>query len=145
MKHKKKMLWGIRILIVSSPFLFVYQTFVESKGCNQLVIDTFEVYSGINIPKVNSVNCYYGENLETRISIYDVPIPGRMSFVKFDFEELSMASDYFRESLGLLAENERPNSNRLLLASGEKWGRKWTYLFDPNSDRLWASLNFEAD
>ena len=37
---------------------------------------------------------------------------------------------------------ELPTADNLYLASGKRWGRKWVYLYEKQSDRLWAEINY---
>ena len=121
------------------PILFAYMTFTESRGCDQLVIDTYEIYSGIDIPEVEFVNCYYDEATKRRISVYDLKT--RMDLSHFDLSNNTLATEYL-QGLDLLMEMERPAGPNLFLISGEKWGTKWTYVIDAKSQRLWAELNY---
>ena len=59
----------ITILLVAIPIILIYLTFSNSTDCDQLVIDTYELHSRINIPKVEHVNCYFDEELNTRILV----------------------------------------------------------------------------
>ncbi|MCG8307339.1 MAG: hypothetical protein MI975_08100 [Cytophagales bacterium] len=120
-------------------YLFGLFKFSNSNDCSQLVIDTYELHSGINIPEVDFVNCYYDEKSNTRISIYDL----NTSIDLNKFELLSSASpNDLLQGLDLLGELERPTGADIYLASGEKWGTKWTYAVDTAHRRLWAELNY---
>lgn len=44
------------IFLLAAFFLF---SFKESKGCGQLVIDSNEVITGLNIPPQLEANCYF--------------------------------------------------------------------------------------
>lgn len=75
---KGKIIISILVLIITLPILFIYLSFTNSVDCSQLVIDTYEVHSNINIPEVAFINCYYDEQLNTRISVYE--LKGEMDF-----------------------------------------------------------------
>lgn len=137
--QKTRTNWRFIAIFLSAPVLFIYMTFANSIDCDQLVIDTYEIHSGINIPKVDFVNCYYDEQGQTRISVYD--LKGEIILSKFVKSNDSSTITNLK-GIGLLTESERPKGNNFYLASGEKWGRKWTYIFDPQSQRLWAELNY---
>ena len=124
------------VLLLLFSFL-VFMTIKNSKGCKQIVIDTYEIHSNIDIPSVSFVNCYYDESLGIRISVYDLHAPLNM----FDFErmEQSPSTDILKGRF-LLADNELPKEPVLYKATGEKWGRIWTYVLDTKSDRLWVEL-----
>ncbi len=133
--NKKTVIWALFLLGI--PFLLMYQTFAESKDCDQLVIDTYEIYSDIDIPDVDFVNCYYHKELDIRISVYDLHDLIDIS----SFELLTNAAPVELLKGGhLLTDAERPSGANLYLASGEKWGRKWTYVVDATSRRLWAEV-----
>jgi hypothetical protein len=36
-------------------------------------------------------------------------------------------------------------SDRHYLATGTRWGSKWTYLYEAEYRRLWGELDFEAE
>ena len=126
----------ITILLVAIPIILIYLTFSNSTDCDQLVIDTYELHSRINIPKVEHVNCYFDEELNTRISVYDLK-----GFVDLkDFELVNSSATTFLQGINLLAEQERPQQANIYVASGERWGTKWTYAIDRKSNRLWAEI-----
>ena len=56
-------------------------------------------------------------------------------------EQFSQTNSFELVGEDLLKEDEKPNIN-LLLAKGERWDRKWTYLLDAKSNRLWVELAF---
>jgi hypothetical protein len=135
---KKNIIWLIATLLLGTPIFLVYLTFSNSTDCSQLVIDTYELHSGINIPEVKFVNSYYDEHANTRISIYELNAQMDLS----NFKRTKFTSG-FLHGISLLDESELPNERHLYLASGEKWGTKWTYLVDSDSRRLWAELKYD--
>lgn len=135
---KGKIIISIVVLIITIPILFIYLSFTNSVDCSQLVIDTYEVHSSINIPEVAFINCYYDEQLNTRISVYE--LKGEMDFSRFKQVESSF-EQHFRGAQ-LLSNDEHPKESAIYVASGEKWGTTWTYAIDQNSKRLWAELSY---
>lgn len=133
---KKTIKWTALLFILLAPILFIYMTFTNSVDCNQLVIDTYEMHSGINIPDVEFVNCYYDEVANTRISVYE--LNAQMDLSKFERSNTANL-----KGISLLEETEHPNSTELYLASGEKWGTQWTYVVDEEAGRLWAELRYD--
>lgn len=119
---------------------FVVLSFVKSEDCSQLVIDTYEMHSDINIPHVSFVNCYYDEELNLRISVYDLEESLDLSrFAPISNQMLGALV----HGLDLLNSAEIPSANRVLFyAAGQKWGRDWTFIYDQNTDRLWAELRY---
>ncbi|NND34295.1 MAG: hypothetical protein HKN76_17050 [Saprospiraceae bacterium] len=135
-KTIKSMGWCTAVLL---PVLFLFFSFKNSKGCGQLVIDTYEIHAKINIPKVNNINCYYDDRTGVRISIYDVK--AKLNLDKFELVPRKKALNGMSGNY-LLDEEELPGSNRLYLATGSKWGRDWTFVFEAGADRLWAELAY---
>lgn len=137
---KKNIIWTTALLIIGIPISLIYLTFSNSTDCSQLVIDTYEIHSGINIPKVKFLNCYYDENSKTRISIYE--LDSEMDLSKFELSQLTSETE-FLHGMSLLDETERPSRKSMYIASGDKWGTKWTYLVDNDVRRLWTELKYD--
>ncbi len=136
---KKKIITSSIILIcIAAPILFLSLTVKNSVDCSQLVIDSYELHSNINIPKVDYVNCYYDKDINSRISIYDL----KKDIDLERFLPIDDAVENYLKASELLAVNEQPKNENLHIATGEKWGRKWTYLIDQESNRLWVELNY---
>lgn len=136
---KKKIIWCIAILILATPVFLVYLTFSNSNNCNQFVIDTYEIHSGIDIPNVDFVNCYYDEKSDTRISVYNLNSTIELG----EFEQVNISSvPEVLQGFSLLGEAEQPSEKELYIASGSKWGTNWTYVVDVKSNRLWAELKY---
>lgn len=74
MNRKIAIVLGTIILVIVGFFSFLGLTIVKSKGCSQIVIDTNELHSGIDIPDVDFVNCYFDEQKKTRVSIYKLKL-----------------------------------------------------------------------
>lgn len=126
------------IALILSAYSLVYFASYNSTDCKQFVIDSYELHSGMNIPEVEFANCYYDELTKTRISVYDLK-----DLVNLDRFELSSSTAVLEELsvADLLAQAELPQEQNLYVASGEKWGKKWTYVVDTNAQRLWAILS----
>lgn len=116
-KQKNLKIYAIALFIITAPVLFIYMTFSNSIDCSQMVIDTYEVTSGINIPEVDFLNCYYDEDLNTRISVYD--LVGNMDLGQFNLVNSSTPAAFLQGNV-LLAKHELPRGANLYLASGEK-------------------------
>lgn len=137
---KKILIWTITTLVLGTPIFLIYSTFSNSTDCSQLVIDTYELHSGIDIPEVEFVNCYYNESSNTRISVYE--LKSNIDLSKFELSEFKSQFS-FLNGMALLDESERPTKTRMYMASGEKWGNKWAYVVDNKSRRLWAELKYD--
>lgn len=121
-------------------FSFIVLSFVKSVDCSQLVIDTYEMHADINIPDASFINCYFDEDLNLRIAVYDL-------VESLDLSRFSAIPDQPIGKLllgaNLLGAGEVPTTrNVLLYADGEKWGREWTFLYDQQKDRFWAELRY---
>ncbi len=137
---RKNIIRAGALLFIATPIIFIYLTFSNSTDCSQLVIDTYELHSGINIPEVDFVNCYYDELSNTRISAYKL----NSSIDLSSFEPIVLSSQSnILNGMDLLEKTERPNTAQLYKASGEKWGTKWTYIVDQEAQKLWAELIYE--
>ena len=107
---KKIIIWTVTALVLGTPIFLIYVTFSNSTDCSQLVIDTYELHSGINIPEVEFVNCYYDESSNTRISVYE--LNSNIDLSKFELSELKPQSS-FLNGMALLDESERPNKTKM--------------------------------
>ena len=74
MNRKIILILGTIILVAGGLFTFLGLTIVNSKGCSQIVIDTNELHSGIDIPDVDFINCYFDEQKKIRVSIYKLKL-----------------------------------------------------------------------
>lgn len=139
MKHQQNTLWGLSLALwIGIPVCLIYLTFSNSKDCSQLVIDSYEIHSGIDIPAVEFVNCYYDEKSQTRISVYDLKAEINTSAFE-ELKSLAAQADILQGQV-LLEEHEQPTASTLYVASGESGDTKWTYLLDADTQRLWAEL-----
>lgn len=127
---------GVTAFLLASVAFYSW-AFYQAKNaddCDSFVIDSYEVHSGIDIPNVEVINCYYDEEKRVRTSIYLLKEPLKTdNFVTID--SFTLAGN---ELLNL---EEKPN-NELLLTQGKRWNRKWTYLLEPKSSRLWVEIEF---
>jgi hypothetical protein len=139
---KKKIIIGLLLLfIVAAPVTFIGLTVVNSKDCTQIVIDTYEIHSGIDIPKVESINCYFDDQRKVRLSIYS--FKGLVYFdrylSKYKFEPVNSKELTF--PIALSAE-EKPVEAKLYAVSGKRWGREWRYIVEKECYRLWAEIKY---
>ncbi|WP_339793901.1 hypothetical protein [uncultured Imperialibacter sp.] len=138
MKKKWKIVGLTALAVLLSPILLLYLSVYNSRDCSQFVIDSYELHSGIDIPKVTFVNCYYDESTGTRISVYKLTSAINLQ----EFKQVTSRDNISRLLQGetLLPTYDKPPTASLYVASGEKWGAKWTYLVDAQSKKLWAEL-----
>jgi hypothetical protein len=129
------------IIIVGGLFTFLGLTIVNSKGCSQIVIDTNELHSGINIPDVDFINCYFDERNKIRVSIYKLKLNEYYSTNytrKFKLIDQTAFS-----GITQLEISEQPMDNKLYEATGTKWGDKWKYVVEPETGRLWVEIIYD--
>src|SRR5688572_12113194 len=134
---KKKILTISLLLILAAPFIFIGLTIINSKDCTQLVIDTSEIHSGIDIPKVSSINCYFDDERNVRLSIYS--LKGLVFLDKYLYENKFEPVDLKELSFQIaLSEQEKPKEDKLYAASGTTWGNEWRYIVEKETNRLWV-------
>lgn len=93
MKNKKIIFLAVASIAIFLFVLFILLSFKNSKNCNQLVIDTYEIVSGIDIPKQTTAECFYVEEERIRLGIYSVSNP--QNFIdNYDFKKLEDRNEY---------------------------------------------------
>ena len=134
------------LLVIALPFLFygfVLWSIRASGGtCEQMVIDSNEWASGIDIPAVTYANCYYNEIEGVRTAVYRLD-PQETSLThylqRYSFEPLTTAPALQGEHT--LADTERiPEDGNLYRASGQKNDQQWQYVLDAKSGKLWVEI-----
>ena len=144
------MKWDILLVILTIVVVialvvgFFVLSFFNSKGCDQLVIDTYEMHSGIDIPSVDFINCYYDEQEEIRISIYVLRTDVNQYIFKHGFKPVPPTSEIGFKGIGMLSPDELPQHEELYIAEGAKWGHAWRYLVEKETGRMWAELVFRT-
>lgn len=130
------------MFIVAAPVIFIRLLVVNSKDCTQLVIDTYEIHSGIDIPKAESINCYFDGKKNVRLSIYSMKglVYLDRYIQKYKFEPIVLKALSFPVAL---SENEKPKGEKLYAVSGTKWGNAWRYVLEKESNRLWVEIKYE--
>lgn len=129
----------ITALIIAPLWLisFIALTFINSKGCKQIVIDSSEVRMGIDIPKVDFCNCYYNEEKDIRLSLYTLKVNvdnylKTNNFIPINTKDIHLSLP--------LPDKEKPTSEQLYVYSGNKWGNTWQYAVEKESGRIWVEL-----
>lgn len=131
----------IIILTVGGVFTFLGLTFVNSKGCSQMVIDTNELHSDINIPEVDFINCYYDEQRKIRVSVYQLKMKNYYDNAYRDRFRLVDSTTF--SGVSQLAIAEQPTGKKLYIAQGSEWGNAWKYVVEPESGTLWVEIDYE--
>jgi len=134
--------FSVLIVIV---ILFVIITIRNSKDCDQFVIDTYELYTGIDIPKQTNAQCYYDPKEKIRVGLYSIPniydFIGNYQFEKFHYNEYKIlwSTDF------LLQNNVSvPDSSAdLYIKIGEKNNNSWQCIVDKNTRKMWFEINWD--
>lgn len=141
MNRKVAIISGTILLILGGLVAFVVLTVVNSKGCSQIVIDTNELHSGIDIPEVDFINCYFDEQKKTRVSIYKLKF--NEFYLKMYTSKFKLIDQTALSGITQIEISEQPTSNRIYEATGTKWGDKWKYVVEPETGRLWVEIIYD--
>ncbi|KAA3631168.1 MAG: hypothetical protein DWQ02_16725 [Bacteroidetes bacterium] len=132
------------LLVVS----FSMMTFRNSKDCSQLVIDTYEMASGIDIPKLLDADCHYLEEERIRVGIYviDTEAVNLQQYIEsnelspFSQEETpEMWSSGFLEDLQELLPRQE---STLFHAHGNNHRSRWQCVLEKETGRLWFEIQW---
>ena len=138
MKNKIIIIAGVFTLIVGIMLLFIRATITSSQGCSQIVIDTNELHSGIDIPDVDFINCYFDEKNKIRVSIYNLKLDdAQLATYINKFELIDQTTFSGITELDIM---EQPETNKLCKISGTQWGNKWKYIVEPSTRILWVEI-----
>jgi hypothetical protein len=129
------------ILIVGGIFTFLGMTIVNSKGCGQIVIDTNELHSGIDIPDVDFINCYYDEQKKIRVSVYKLHL--NEFYLKEFTSKFKLIDQSDLSRITQIEISEKPKTNKLYEIAGTKWGDKWKYVVEPQTGILWVEIIYD--
>src|SRR5690554_734656 len=138
MNRKGIIILGTIILILGGLLTFSGLTVVNSKGCSQIVIDTNELHSGIDIPDVDFINCYFDERRKIRFSIYKVKL--NEFYLNNYPSRFKLIDQTTFPGITKLEISEQPTSDKLYEATGTKWGNNWKYVVEPETGRLWVEI-----
>ncbi|MEL6671773.1 MAG: hypothetical protein AAFR61_06260 [Bacteroidota bacterium] len=111
----------------------------------EMTIDSYEVHTNIDIPKVTRAECYYEDENGVKITIFDlnerlVDIPAWAS--RYEFKRMDSTYQPHLEGLGMLAEADQhfPAYPHLLRRFGEDEEREWEYFMDKRDGKIWAEI-----
>lgn len=131
----------VLILLV---LLFFFFTIKKSKGCNQFVIDTYELASGIDIPKQINSQCYYDEDEQIRAGIYSIRdidnfvISNGFSEIEYDETNMLWSADFLLEKNVIVP----IPTNTLYYITGNKKGNLWQCILDGNTGKMWFEIKW---
>ena len=141
MNRKVAIILGTIILVAGGLFTFLGLTIVYSKGCGQIVIDTNELHSGIDIPDVDFINCYFDEQKNTRVSIYKLKL--NEFYLDAYINKFKLIDQITYSGITQLEIREQPTTNKLDEIGGTKWGNKWKYVIEPATGILWVEIIYD--
>jgi hypothetical protein len=128
----------VLVVVVVGFVGFLALTVVNSKGCSQIVIDTNELHSGIDIPDVDFINCYFDAQKKIRVSIYKLKLNKFYMDAYIErFKEIDQAKS---SRISILEITEQPTADELYQLSGTKWGNDWKYVVEPETGKLWVEI-----
>ncbi len=132
------------LLVVS----FSMMTFRNSKDCSQLVIDTYEIASGIDVPKLQEADCHYLEEERIRVGIYLIDTEAVNLQQYIETNELS-PFDQSQEpelwSAGFLQDAHEPlpqEESALFYAQGSNHRSNWQCVLEKETGRLWFEIQW---
>ena len=140
MRKKDAIILGTIVLIVGGLFTFLGFTIINSKGCSQIVIDTNELHSGIDIPDVDFINCYSDEKKKIRVSIYKLKLNDFYLDIYINSYDFKLIHPTAYSKITELEINEQPTSEKLYKASGIKWDNEWKYVIERETGKLWVEI-----
>lgn len=132
------------IIIVLIPIWiasFFLLSFIKSKGCNQFVIDSYEIRSGIDIPGVDFFNCYYNEEQNVRLSVWQLKGDASSYLRTHGRKFIPIHLDDLRFDLPLV-ESEKPEGEQLYISAGSRWGNTWQYVIEKESGKMWIEMKY---
>ena len=131
------------LLVLIFLMAFLGLSFKNSRSCKQLVIDSNEVITGLNMPPQLKANCYFDENRQLRVGLYQLEDPlvylhdnGFKRIKVLDESELFWSYD-------LLKFNNEDLSNEehiWYVSRGENRKNKWQCIVERTSGRMWMEV-----
>ena len=141
MNRKIVIILGTIILVAGGLFTFLGLTIVNSKGCSQIVIDTNELHSGIDIPDVDFINCYFDEQKKIRVSIYKLKL--NEFYLDAYISKFKLIDQMAFSGITQLEIKEHPTTNKLYEVGGTKWGNEWKYVVERETGILWVEIIYD--
>jgi hypothetical protein len=141
MNRKVAIILGTIILVIGGLFAFLGLSVVNSTGCSQIVIDTNELHSGIDIPDVDFINCYFDEQKKTRVSIYKLKL--NQFYLDAYVRKFKLFGRTSSSGITQLEIKELPTTDKLYQTGGTKWGNQWKYVVEPETGILWVEIIYD--
>jgi len=135
--------FSIGIVLVGVLSFF---TIKNSKNCDQFVVDTNEIISGINIPKQAQKQCFYDRKQRTRVGVYT--IKNTEGFItKYGFKELELNNHgrvLWSHNFLLNKNVDLPASaNHIFCKQGVDKGDEWQCLVDAKTGTMWFEIKWK--
>jgi len=134
--------FAVVIVLIS---ILISLTIKNSKDCDQFVIDTFELTSGIDIPKQTDSKCYYDSNAQIRVGIYS--INNISDFINANgLQKIDKQENKTLWSNDLLVENVAviPDSTADLFGlAGNHNGDLWQCFVDTKTGNMWFEIKWK--
>lgn len=123
--------------------VFIGFSITNSKGCGQLVIDSNEVITGLNVPPQLEANCYFDEKHHLRVGLYQLENPKiyiRENGFK-SIEEEALSDLFWSYELLKSNQEEFPKDEPEWYAvQGVKRGNQWQCIVERTSGRMWMEV-----
>jgi len=145
MKNKQSIILSTLIVMILSVGLVSCLDIRNYKDCDRFVIDSYEIMSGIDIPKQTNSKCHYDEKNHIRIGIYT--IKQTHDFIeKYGLKELTADHDNLLWAQEFLVAQEAMvpvAANKLFKKQGDGEEYKWQCLLDRDSGKMWLEVQWE--
>ncbi len=145
MKNNAINLISAFLLIIILPGFLLIQTMRNSKSCGQFVIDSYELLSGIDIPKQRNSKCFYIEEERLRVGVYTLNSP-REFIENYQLKKLDGDRKKPLWSQGFLMDEGDllpVNTNTLFHIGGEKKGNQWQCMVEEDTGRMWMEVKWK--
>lgn len=134
----------IALLLIGLPSLLM-QGIKKAKDCDQFVIDSYEVLTGIDIPKQTGSQCFYKEDERLRLGVYRVRTP--QDFIaSHPFQALDTDLTKPLWSHDFLGDGQAPLpkvENALYQVQGEKAGNTWQCIVEKHTGNMWFEVKWK--
>ena len=133
-------------LFVVTLTLFLLQSCANWGNCEQFNIDSYEIITGVDIPKVQDANCFSNDSVRITIFQIDFQAPEVQKHYQspqeyasnYQFETLSASQTDTFEGLGLLEGWTPPNADNqtVFVKNGNSKKYAWNLLMTPDRGEL---------
>ncbi|MFK7947682.1 MAG: hypothetical protein AB8G11_08835 [Saprospiraceae bacterium] len=132
----KKILFSLLLIII----------FVACDDC-EFTIDSYEVLTGMDIPKTTRVDCEYDSERKIKITVFELEMANfniEEYAAKYDFQLVATDYEVDFEGMDLLFgdDTEFPPNKQLYIRKGrnKKNGKNYQYLLDIETGKMWGEI-----